>query len=376
MVSASDLSGLMQHNPAFDAMHEMLRDPSCTEVQVNAHDQIWVKYVDRGLVQQTHRIFTGPDQYIQWINELLRQTNSPCRDITTATSPTIDASLRGDLRGAIHVTHPRVSMGEPVLTVRKQPADLITLDQMVANHMMSVEMYQFLVAAMHGRANIIVSGGSGTGKTTMAKALGQHISPDHRVATIEDTDELRLREHLHNVVTMFSHTEVDEAGNVLWEADLADLVSRAALRQRIDRIWVGETLGKEAYALVKAANSGHDGSVTTLHADSGEMAVRQLVSYMTENGSVARESAQEQVARGFDLVVQVSFIRPGVRKVTEITQLEDTIEGKGNQRINRLYSYSHETGGFQRETGGPTPALLRKFEKYGVNLDTYVHPPR
>jgi pilus assembly protein CpaF len=154
-------------------------------------------------------------------------------------------------------------------------------------------------------------------------------------------------------------------GRMLRETTLDDLV-REALRMRGDRVWVGETRGKEAYALVKACNSGHDGSVTTMHADSGKQAVRQVVTYVMESG-LAEDPAREQVAQAFDLVVQINKVRMGQRAITEITELESVLEGK-TQRLNQLYQYDMTSGGWAQKAR-PTLRLLHHWAKYGVNYD-------
>jgi len=133
---------------------------------------------------------------------------------------------------------------------------------------------------------------------------------------------------------------------------------------RADAIWVGETRGREAYALVKACNSGHDGSVTTVHADNGAAAVKQLVTYVMEGG-VSEEVARDQVARAFQLVIQVGLIRPGVRRVMEITELESVREGV-EQRRNRLWVYRHDQDTWEK-VGFPTKHLVTAVSRYGVS---------
>ena len=142
---------------------------------------------------------------------------------------------------------------------------------------------------------------------------------------------LRLSDRLPNVVELFTLRRRDENGVLLRETTLDDLV-KEALRMRAARVWVGETRGQEAYALIKACNSGHDGSITTMHADSGAQAIQQLRTYVMESGKVPEQPAREQVARAFNLVVQVEQIGMGRRAITEITELEPVIEN-GNQRM-------------------------------------------
>ena len=249
------------------------------------------------------------------------------------------------------------------MTIRKQPNSYITLDAMVASHQMPPEIRDFLVMAMRGRLNILLSGGSGAGKTTMARALSAYVDPAHRVLTVEEIDELRLEERLPNTVSLTTYRLRDDKGRVIREVTLEDLV-KEGLRMRADRIWVGETRGREAYALVKACNSGHDGSLTTIHADDGGSAVKQAVTYVMEGG-ISEEVARDQVARAFHLVVQVSQIRPGERRITEITELEPVREGN-EQRRNFLFRYDYFEDTWVRE-GHPTSRLLQILAKHGAN---------
>jgi pilus assembly protein CpaF len=194
--------------------------------------------------------------------------------------------------------------------------------------------------------------------------MSWYVDHNHRIVTVEEIDELHLDKRLPNVVALTSHKETDHDGRIVRNIEIADLV-REALRMRADRIWVGETRGKESYGLVKACTSGHDGSVTTIHSDNGKQAVKQLVTYVMESG-LTEEVAREQVAQAFHLVVQISKVRMGRRVITEITELEPVREGN-EQRRNTLFAYDHETSSF-RMMSRPTKRLVDDWARYGVNL--------
>jgi len=236
---------------------------------------------------------------------------------------------------------------------------------MLRQGMMSPDMRLFMEQAIRGRVNILISGGTGAGKTTLARALSFFIAPEQRIITIEEIDELHLQDRLPNVVALTSHRLRDEEGRMIRETTMEDLV-REALRMRGDRVWVGETRGKEAFALVKACNSGHDGSITTIHADDGKQAVRQAVTYVMESG-LSEEVARDQVAQAFHLVIQLQRVRMGRRVITEITELEAVREGP-EQRRNPLYTYHWQSDSFS-QVGRPTQRLLNTWAKYGVNYD-------
>lgn len=371
---STELSALFtQQAGRSSVLFDLLNDPSIGQIVINRFDRIFYND-DRG-TQAVEGIFANSAEYVAWLNQLLALTDAGYEDVSTAQTSVIEGSFDPDktnLHGSIHVSTREITRGDPALTVRKQPHQVITLDTMLSQGMMNQEMRQFLELAIRGRGNILISGGSGAGKTTMVRALSWHIDPNQRVVTVEEVDELHLGDRLPNVVALTTYKKVDEVGRVVRRVELEDLV-REALRMRPDRIWVGETRGREAFSLVKACNSGHDGSATTMHADNGGQAVRQLVTYVMESG-LTEEVAREQVAQAFHLVVQISRVKMGRRVITEITELEPVREGN-EQRRNTLYSYDHATGQFVR-SGQPSPRLLRDWARYGVNFDSVYDPRR
>ena len=347
-------------------MMELLRDPSVSQITVDQWDR--VIFIGPNGPNRLESVFSGPGAYITWLNELMALTDVGYPDVENANTSVIEGSFRTDLvpvHGSIHICTREITRGDPTLTVRKQPIDVITLDDMLNQGMMSAEMRAFLEQAIRGRSNILISGGSGAGKTTLARALSYFIDPWHRVITCEEIDELHLQDRLVNCVPLTTFRRRDGEGKLIREFTLQDLV-RESLRMRGDRVWVGETRGQEAYALVKACNSGHDGSVTTMHADSGKQATKQVVTYVMESG-LPEEPAREQVAQAFDLVVQINKVRMGKRVITEISQLENVIEGGSNQRLIELFKYDTGTDGFS-QVGRPNPSFFEKWARYGVNF--------
>lgn len=348
-------------------MFEILADPGVTQVCINRHDRIFY-WDQRGQKALNDGVFGSKDQYINWLNQLLALTDVGYSDVSTAKTSVIEGSFRPDrtsLHGSIHISTRELTRDEPALTVRKQPREIVTLDDMLAQGMMSEDMRLFLQQAVHGRLNILVSGGGGMGKTTMARALSWYVDPANRVVTVEEIDELHLADRLPNVVALTTYRARSDEGTLIRETSLDDLV-REGLRMRADRIWVGETRGKEAYALVKACNSGHDGSITTVHADNGAQAVRQLVTYVMEFG-LGEDVAREQVSRAFHLVVQLGRERMGRRVIREITELEPVVEGT-QQRTSVLYRYDTVSEGFKQESR-PSRRLIESLARYGVNYD-------
>lgn len=358
-------------DPGISQMFGLLNAEEVKQIVINRHDRIF--YTDDNGTFSVERVFRDGNHYIAFLNELIRFTDVGYEDVTTARTSVIEGSFdaaKTPIHGSIHIATHEVTRGEPILTVRKQPREIVMLDDMLRQRMFDTEMRVFLERVIHGRANILISGGSGAGKTTLAKALAWYIEPSQRVLTVEEIDELHIYDHLPNVAALTSFRARDNEGRVLREVELVDLV-REALRMRADRIWVGETRGKEAYALVKACNSGHDGSVTTLHADDGQGAVKQLVSYVME-ANVPESVARDQVANAFHLVIQIQRVAMGRRVITEITELERVREGAEQRRVV-LYRFNDETGGFER-VGRPTKRLVDACMKHGVSLNDPIPP--
>lgn len=372
---SADLSSLFDPSQVPDRgalrMFDILKDPAVSQITANSSQRIF--YVDQTGPKAVDRVFAGEEQYIRWVNQLMHLTDVGYTDVTTARTDVIEGSFRPDrtdVHGSIHVCTKEITRGEPVVTIRKQPRGIVTLDQMLEQQqMMSHPMRHFLELAVRGRANILISGGSGAGKTTMARALSWFIDPAQRVLTCEEIDELHLADRLPNVVALTTFRLRNEVGAIQRETTLNALV-REGLRMRPDRIWVGETRGGEAYALVKACNSGHDGSITTMHADDAQQAYKQLISYVME-ANVTEEVARDQVARAFHLVIQISRIRMGRRVITEITELEAVREGT-EQRRNPLFQYNTATDQFE-QVGTPTRRLLETFERNGVNYSPQAY---
>lgn len=365
MEPTNDLNALLGHpSRGEQLMYNLMRDEAVSEITVNSWNIIY--YTREGKRMRINEpIFRNREEAIGWIDTLLRAyTNSAYANLADAEGRTdvVEASLQGgDLFGSVHVVMPQLTRSDPIVTIRKQPRYFITIDQMASDGMMSDEMKLFLEMAMRGRLNILVSGGSGAGKTTMVRALSQFVDPAHRIITVEEIDELHLQ--LPNVVSMFTFTAKDGQGRLLWDASLDDLC-RHALRMRPDRVWVGEVRGSEAYSLVKACTTGHDGSLTTVHSDTARSAVDNLVTYVMESG-VTEDVARDNIVRAFDVIVHITKASYDRRVIAAISEVESAIEGK-KVRMTPLFEYNYETDGFLH-VGDPTPELERKLQRYGVN---------
>ena len=363
---SKDLSELFNEdrNHGSETMFNLLTEPEVNQITVNRFDRVF--FSDKTGVHYVENTFPNPQSYIKWLNELLEMTDVTQKDIESSKLSVIEGSFdnsKTDIHGSIHIATHDLTRGEPAVTIRKQPFQIITLDTMLSQKMLSPDMKEFLELAVRGRSNILISGGSGAGKTTLARALSWYIDPNQRILTAEEIDELHIDDRLPNVVSLTTYKMYDKEGNITRQVELEDLV-KEALRMRADRIWVGETRGREAFSLVKACNSGHDGSCTTIHADSGKQAIKQLITYVMESG-LSEEVSREQVAQAFHLVIQISKIQLGRRVITEITELEPVREGS-EQRKNELFKYDYESKSF-KQVGNPTKRLIDYWQRSGVN---------
>lgn len=354
---------------ASGALYKLLLSDSVTQIVVN--DRRGLYYSDKDGIKWVtgpngEDLFATKESYMLWIKELLGMTH--ILETLEANNGIIEGSFyyeKSGIHGSVHIVTDVITRRDPAVTIRKQPDDTITLDTMLGDGMLSYSMKNFLDIAVKGRANILISGGGGVGKTTLARALSRCIDPNHRVVTIEEINELYIADRLPNVVSMTTFDKYNSEGILVDSVDTEDLV-REALRMRADRIWIGETRGREAYALVKACNSGHDGSCTTIHADGAAQAIKQLVTYTMEAG-VSEEVAREQVSQAFSVVVHMSKVRLGRRIISEIVEVESVREGN-TQRVNSLFKYNHNTDSYEQQ-GQPTGRLLKKWAEYGANYN-------
>lgn len=356
---------------AENTLYDLLVSPEVNQILINRYDRLF--YTDNGGVKQIQNVFHNNEVYKEWLYGFIRMfvdTNDVFDENLNSNTGIIEGSFNAtktSVHGSMHVATGDVARTGPVVTIRKQPEIPITLDTMVGNKLLSLSMQNFLVQAVKGRSNILISGGSGVGKTTLMRALSCStggIDPSHRVVTIEEIDELHIADRIPNAVSLMTLRKQDPQSQAIHRVNVEDLV-REALRMRADRIWIGEIRGKEAYALVKACNSGHEGSCTTIHADSAIQAVRQLVTYTMEAG-VSEQVSREQVSQAFSIVVQMGKGPFGRRIVSEIVEIEPVSEGSV-PRQNSLYRYDHGTDTFT-QTGNPTSRLTTSWQvRGGVN---------
>lgn len=292
----------------YGPLEPLLRDDSVSEVMVNAHDRIFVER--EGRLERTDASFVDDAHVMRIIDKIVSQVG---RRIDEA-SPMVDARLPDGSR--VNAIIPPLSLKGPTLTIRKFARDPYTMDDLIAFGSLNPQSAQFLSACVKGKLNILISGGTGTGKTTMLNAMSAFVPGDERIVTIEDAAELQLQQE--HVITLESRPPNIEGQG---EVRIRELV-RNALRMRPDRIIVGEVRGAETLDMLQAMNTGHEGSLTTIHANAPRDALARLETLvMTAGVELPHRAIREQIASAFDLLVQITRLVDGSRRVTHVTEV-------------------------------------------------------
>ncbi|RIK09731.1 MAG: type II secretion system protein E [Acidobacteria bacterium] len=301
---ADELSGL-------GPLQRFLEDRSVTEVMVNGPDEIWIE--SGGSIQRTTASFEDS----QSLRHLIERTVGPLGLRVDDSYPIADARLPDGSR--FHAVLPPVARNGPIVTIRKFSERAFSLSDLVSGGALSGEAADFLSAAVRARANMVISGGTSSGKTSLLNALSAEIPAGERLITVEDAAELQLCQP--HVVTLEARPpNVDGSGSI----GIRDLV-RAALRMRPDRIIVGEVRGGEALDMIQAMNTGHEGSLTTVHANSArDLMFRLEAMVLMADLGLAAEVVRHQIAVSIDLVVQLTRFANGERAVWEIAEISDS----------------------------------------------------
>ena len=301
-------------------LEPLLADPAVTEVMVNGADAV---YVERGgRIEPTEVRFASEGALRDAIERIL----APLGRRVDELSPMVDARLADGSR--VNVVIPPLSVDGPALSIRRFSAARPGPDELVASGTLTAELRDLLATAVRARRSILVSGGTGAGKTTLLNALSAYIGPGERVITIEDAAELRLRQD--HVVRLESRPPSVEGRG---EVTIRDLL-RNALRMRPDRIVIGEVRGREALDLLTALNTGHDGALSTLHANSPADALRRLETLALMAGvGLPHEAIREQVRRGIELVVHLARSPEGDRRVVEVGEVVRAVGGVGVREL-------------------------------------------
>jgi pilus assembly protein CpaF len=292
----------------YGPLEPFLRDDSVTEVMVNAFDRI---YVERhGKLERTQGSFADNAHLLRIIDKIVSQVGRRVDE----SSPMVDARLPDGSR--VNAIIPPLALRGPTLTIRKFARDPYTMSDLIGFGTITGKAAQFVAACVRGKLNILISGGTGTGKTTTLNALSAFVPGDERIVTIEDAAELQLQQE-HVIVLESRPPNIEGQG----EVRIRELV-RNALRMRPDRIIVGEVRGAETLDMLQAMNTGHEGSLTTIHANSSRDALSRLETLVLTGGiDLPLRAIREQISSAFDLLIQISRLVDGSRRITHITEV-------------------------------------------------------
>ena len=302
----------------YGPLTDLLNNDSVTEIMVNGTNDIYVE-VDGKLVKDESVSFINDDHIVRTIQRIVQ----PLGRTIDAVNPMVDARLRDGSR--LNAIIPPLSLTGPVITIRKFSKTMNSVDDLLRMGSLTAHMALFLQACVRAKLNIIISGGTGTGKTTLLNILSGFIDDEERIITIEDAAELKL--HQSHVISLETRMVNYEGEG---EITIRDLV-RNSLRMRPDRIIVGEVRGKEAFDMLQAMNTGHEGSITTLHANSPEDAINRLETMMLMNDMELPVSAiRNYIEKAINIVVQIERLSDGKRKITSISEIVGIKDGKVN----------------------------------------------
>ncbi|MEX0789642.1 MAG: CpaF family protein [Actinomycetota bacterium] len=357
---AADLLG-------YGPLEELLADPSLTEIMCNAYDDI---YVERnGKLEHVNTTFTDEAHLRQIIEKIVATVGRRIDE----SSPMVDARLPDGSR--VNAILPPVAVHSPVLTIRRFPAEPYGMKDLINFGSITLDAAMFLEACVRGKLNILVSGGTGTGKTTMLNVLTEFVPESDRIVTIEDAAEIRL--HQPHVITLEARpANIEGAGAI----SIRDLV-RNALRMRPDRIVVGEVRGGEALDMLQAMNTGHEGSLTTIHCNSPRDGLARMETMVLMAGyDLPLRAIRSQVASAIDIIIHIDRFGDGSRRVTHISEVQG-MEGD-IITLQDIYRFNFAEGGTQsaRSTGrlrptGLRPKVVEKLQEAGVNVPPKLFRP-
>ena len=343
-------------------LEPLLRDETITELMINGPQQV---YIEReGRLELTNVTFQNDEHVMKIIQRII----APIGRRIDESSPMVDARLADGSR--VNAIIPPLSLIGPVLTIRKFAATPFTVEDMIRFGTATPEMFEFLEACVKARLNIFVSGGTGSGKTTMLNILSSFIPDDERIVTIEDAAELQLRQE--HVVTLESRPSNIEGKGAI---PIRDLV-RNSLRMRPDRIVVGECRSAEALDMLQAMNTGHDGSMSTGHANSPRDMLARLETMVLMAGmDLPLRAIREQIASAVDLIVHQNRLKDGSRKIVNITEVQGM---EGDVVVMQDIFVFEQTGVEEGKIHGklrPTgirPKFVEKFDAAGIHLPPNV----
>lgn len=327
-----------------DVLQELVDDPQITEIMINGPDRIFIERDGKLLESGLH--FDSGEK----LQDVIQQIVSDCNRVVNEASPIVDARLENGAR--VNVVLNPVALNGPIVTIRRFPDQPITMEDLVRFGSLTEEVCEWLGSLVKAKYNIFISGGTGSGKTTFLNALSDYIPKEERIITIEDSAELQIR-NVRNLVRMETRNENVEGCR---EITIRNLI-KTSLRMRPDRIIVGEVRGGEAFDMMQCLNTGHDGSMSTGHANSSRDMLSRLENMILMGMEIPLPAIRQQIASGIDIIVHLGRLRDRTRKVLEIVEILGYEEGE--IRLGTLYRFEEEG---EAEEGRILGNLVKKGE--------------
>ncbi len=310
-----------------DVLQPIIEDKSVTEIMINGPDTIFIER--SGKITRLDVKFESSRKLEDVIQTIVSKVNRTVNEST----PIVDARLEDGSR--VGVVLAPIALNGPIVTIRKFPDKAMTIEQLIDYGSITVEVAGLLERMVRAKYNILVSGGTGSGKTTFLNALSNYIPKDERIITIEDSAELQIT-GIENIVRLETRNANTEGKG---EVTIRDLI-KASLRMRPERIIVGEVRGAEALDMLQAMNTGHDGSLSTAHANSTRDMLSRLETMVLSGSQIPLEAIRQQIASAIDIIIQLSRIRDKSRRTVEITEVVECRNGE--IVLNPLYEFVEE----------------------------------
>lgn len=327
-----------------DLLQDLIDDPANTEIMINGIEGIYLEQKGRIIRHSMH--FKSREK----LEDVIQQIVSGCNRTVNEASPIVDARLENGSR--VNVVLSPVALNGPILTIRRFPEKPIDIDELIAFGAITKEAAAFLERLVKGKYNILISGGTGSGKTTFLNALSKYIPKEERIITIEDNAELQITD-IPNLVRLETRNANVEGCH---EITIRNLI-KTSLRMRPDRIIVGEVRGEEAIDMIQCFNTGHDGSMSTGHANSCVDFISRLETMVLMGMEIPLLAVKKQIASAVDIIIQLGRLRDKSRKVLEIAEVTGMTEGE----IDLSILYRFEEDG--EETTGRVSGTLNRKEK-------------
>ena len=311
----------------YDCLEELLKRNDISEIMINGYQTIFIE--KHGKLMRWKQGFSSEEKYM----DVIQQVVAGCNRIVNESTPIVDARLADGSR--VNVVLPPIALDGAIMTIRRFPEQTYSLDDLEELKMLSGEMKAVLALFVKSKYNIMISGGTGAGKTTFLNALATQIAPEERIITIEDSAELQIK-GIPNLVRMEARNANVEGKN---EIPIKVLI-RSALRMRPDRIIVGEVRGEEALDMLQAMNTGHSGSLSTGHANSGMDMLYRLETMVLMGVDLPLLAIRQQIASALDIIIHIGRIRDGSRKVLEIQEVLGMQDGE--IKLHTLYQWEEQ----------------------------------